>query len=115
MVLNGLIQRDQRYRVSLGYDDGEFSEVFIVDGSADYVDTGINTYIGGTTIGSKVIGGGGSETAHPYEVDFPINSDRFVYTRVRFEALDVGYASVNEITWKDIRDKGRKNIPPRTR
>lgn len=115
MVIDGLIQQNQQLRVSLAYDGGQFAEVFIIDGSEDYVDTGIDTYIGGTTIGAKVIGSGGSETAHPFEVDFPINSDRFVHIRIKIEALQVGYISVNKFTFKDIRDKGRKNTPIRTR
>lgn len=114
LVVDGLIQPDQQLKVSLSYDGGEFTEVYTIDGRGSYVDSGINTYIGGTTIGSKTLGGGGSDTAHPFEVDFPINSDRFVDVRVRFEATNIGYVSVNSFTFKDIRDKGRKNIPIRT-
>ena len=114
MVIDGLIQPNQGIKVSLAYDGGSFSEVYTINGTGTYVDTGINTYIGGTTIGSKVIGGGGAETAHPFEVDFPINSDKFIYVRVKVEAIGVGYAAINEFTFKDIRDKGRKNIPVRT-
>lgn len=115
MVVDGLIQQDQQLKVSLSYDGGDFSEVFTIDGSATYVDTGVNTSIGSYTIGSKIIGGGGVVSAYPYEIDFPINSDRFVNVRVKFEALEVGYVSVNSFTFKDIRNKGRKNLPNRTR
>lgn len=114
MVLKGLIQPDQDLKVSLSYDGGDFTEVLTIEGDAAYVDSGVDTYIGGPTLGSKVIGSGGATTAHPYEYDFPINSDRFVDVRVRLEALNVGYVSVSEMTFKDIRDKGRKNIPART-
>lgn len=114
MVISGLIQTDQSYRVSLSYDGGAFAEVKTIEGNGSYVDSAINTYIGGTVLGSKTIGGGGSSSAHPYEVDFPINSDRFVNVRVKVEALGIGYVSIDSITFKDIRDKGRKNIPVRT-
>lgn len=114
MVLNGLIQPNQSVKVSLSYDGGAFAEVYTIDGNADYVDTGIETFIGGPTIGSRVIGGGGATTASPYEIDFPINSDRFTTVRVRFEALGVGYVSIARIRFKDIRNKGRKSIPVRT-
>lgn len=114
MVLDGLIQKDQRIKVSLSYDGGPFTDVYTIEGDGSYVDSGIDTFIGGPTIGSNTLGGGGSSTAHPFEVDFPINSDRFVHVRVRFEALEVGYAQVNNFTFKDIRDKGRKNLPSRT-
>lgn len=114
MVLDGLIQKEQSFEVQLSYDGGEFITAYTIAGDGSYVDQGINTTIGSPTIGSKVIGGGGSSTAHPYEVDFPINSDRFVNVRVKLKALGIGYVSVNNIMFKDIRDKGRKNLPVRT-
>lgn len=114
LVIDGLIQPDQELRVSLSYDGGAFSEVYTIEGDGSYVDTGINTYIGGPTIGSKVIGGGGSSVAHPFEVDFPLNSDKFLYARIKVEAEGVGFVQVNSFTFKDIRDKGRKNLPVRT-
>lgn len=114
MVIDGLIQPEQSVKVYLSYDGGAFSEVAEIEGTGAYVDSGINTYIGGPTIGSKVIGGGGSTTAHPFEVDFPINSDRFVHVRIKVEAQGIGYVSINSFTFKDVRDKGRKNLPSRT-
>lgn len=114
MVMDGLIQPNQSLKVSLAYDGGAFSEVYTILGDGTYVDSGINTSIGSYTLGSKVIGGGGGSVAHPFEIDFPINSDKFIYVRVKVEALDVGYVSVNSFTFKDIRDKGRKNLPSRT-
>jgi hypothetical protein len=115
IVMDGLIQQDQSLKVSLSFDGGDFVEKFTIEGDGAYVDTGIETTIGSQTVGSKVIGGGGAVTASPYEVDFPINSDRFVHVRVKVEAVEIGFVSVNSITFKDIRDKGRKNLPVRTR
>lgn len=114
MVIDGLIQPDQSLKVSLSYDGRAYQEVFTIEGDGSYVDGGINTYIGGTTIGAKTLGGGGSTVAHPFEVDFPINSDRFVHVRIKVEALGIGFVSVNSFTFKDIRNKGRKNLPIRT-
>lgn len=115
MVVDGLIQPNQSLEVWLAYDQGEFSRIFTIEGDAEYVDSGIDTYIGGETIGSKTIGSGGSSVAHPFTVDFPINSDRFCNVQTKLVAVDIGYVSVNKITFKDIRDKGRKNTPTRTR
>lgn len=114
MVIDGLIQTTQTLKVSVSYDGGAFSEVYTIDGQGSYVDSGIDTYIGGVTIGSKVLGGGGSATAHPFEVDFKLNSGRFIYARIKVEAENVGYVQVNSITFKDIRRKGRHNLPQRT-
>lgn len=114
MVIDGLIQNDQELDVFLAFDGGPYSLKYTITGDGSYVDTGINTYIGGVTIGSKVIGGGGSATAHPFEVDFPINSDRFNTVRIKLVANGIGHVQINEMTFKDIRDKGRKKIPSRT-
>ena len=113
MVLDGLIQPQQKLKVSVSYDGAAFAEVMTIDGSGDYVDSGIETYIGGATIGSRVIGGGAT-TASPFEVDFPLNSDKFITVRVKLEATDIGYVSCSRIVFKDVRDKGRKNLPTRT-
>lgn len=115
MVIDGLIQQDQSIKVSLSYDGGTFAEIFTIEGDGTYVDTGTETAIGAQTLGTQVIGGQGGDTASPFEVDFPINSDRFVDVQIKIEALGVGWASVNSFTFKDIRDKGRKNLPIRTR
>jgi hypothetical protein len=114
MVIDGLIQPNQSLKVSLSYDGGAFTEVQTIDGDGSYVDTGVLTSIGNPIIGSKILGGGGDASASPYEIDFPINSDRFNFVRVKLEAQDVGYVSVHSITFKDIRDKGKKSIPAHT-
>jgi hypothetical protein len=114
MVVRGLIDKYQDIRVSLAYDDGEYTDVFIIEGDGDYVDQGINTPIGSYTTGSKVIGGGGEATAHPFDVDFPIHSDRFQHVSVKFEALGIGHAQINSYTYKDIRDKGRRSLAIKT-
>jgi len=113
MVIDGLIQPDQSLKISISTDGRSFSEIFTVAGSGSYVDSGIESYIGSATIGSSVIGGGGGTTASPYEVDFPLNIERFTFIRVKVEAQGIGFASVHSITFKDIRDKGRKSIPSR--
>jgi len=115
MVIDGLIQPDQDVDVFLSVDGGPYSLAYTINGDGSYVDSGINTYIGGVTLGSKVIGGGGSATASPFEVDFPISVGRFNTIRVKLVANSIGYVQINEITFKDIRDKGRKKIPSRTR
>lgn len=114
MVVDGLIVADQSAEVQVAYDGGEFSTVYTIEGNASYVDAGISTSIGAHTIGSKAIGGGAEVTASPFEVDFPLNSDRFVYVTVRLVALGIGALQVNSIKFSDIRNKGKKNIPSRT-
>jgi hypothetical protein len=114
MVVKGLIQKDQSIQVSLVLDDGEPVDVFTIEGDGDYVDQGINTPIGSYTIGSKVVGGGGEATAHPFEVDFPVHTDKFERISTRFEALGIGHAAINSYTYKDLRDKGKRSLSTKT-
>ena len=114
MEIDGLIQKDQSIKVSLSYDGGAFSEIYTILGNGVYVDGGINTSIGSQTVGSKVIGGGGSATAHPFELRFPVHSGKFLFVRVKVEGLGIGYCAVNSFKFIDIRDKGEKNLPVRT-
>jgi len=114
MVIEGLIQKGQSYTVSLSLDGGTFAEYYTIFGNGSYVDSGINTHVGSSTIGSKIIGGGGGDTAHPYSVDFPLNTGKYTHCRVKIEALDVGYVSIDSITFKDNRDKGRKRTNVKT-
>lgn len=114
MRVTGLIQTDQQIQVSLVLDDGEAVDVFTIDGAGSYVDQGINTSIGSYTIGSKVIGGGGDATAHPFDVTFPVNTDRYMYISARFEAQAIGYAEIDSYTYKDNRDKGARSLPTKS-
>lgn len=100
--------------MSLILDDGEPVKVFTIEGSGSYVDTGINTPIGSYTLGSKVIGGGGEATAHPFDVTFEIHTDIFQHISVRFEATAIGHAAIDSYTYKDVRDKGRKSLATKT-
>jgi hypothetical protein len=108
MVVNGLIQTDQNLEVWLSFDGGTFVKYYTIQGTGAYVQSGVNTSIGSQTIGSQTVGGGAEVTAHPFEVDFPVHSDRCTTVRVKFIATDIGAVQVNEYTYKDIRDKGRK-------
>lgn len=114
MVVSGLIQTDQNCEVWLSFDGGTFVKYFTIDGGGSYVDVGTNTSIGSQTIGSQTVGGGAEVTAHPFTVDFPIHSDRFTTVRAKFVATDIGAVQINEYTYKDIRDKGRKIIASST-
>jgi hypothetical protein len=114
MRVTGLIQKDQDIKVSLILDDGNPVEVFTIEGDGSYVDQGINTTVGSTTIGSKVIGDGGEATAHPFDVTFPVHTDKYQYISARFEAQAIGYAAINSYEYKDNRDKGRRSLATKT-
>jgi len=114
MRVTGLIQKDQDIKVSLVLDGGNPVDVFTIEGDGSYVDQGVSTTIGSTTIGSKVIGAGGEATAHPFDVTFPVHTDKYHDVAARFQALGIGHAAINSYEYKDNRDKGRRSLAAKT-
>jgi len=53
-------------------------------------------------------GGGGGIEASPFRKEFVISTDKYSEIQIMFEAVEVGYASITEYTFKDNRFKGRK-------
>lgn len=112
MVLRGLIQNTQNIDVYVSFDSGNFIKIFTVKGNGSYVNTGAPTVVGANTVGSNVVGGGSglgpTVTAYPYEVEFEYSSDIFEYVQAEFVANNIGFAQINEFTFKDIRYKGKR-------
>jgi len=106
--LRGLIDVDQDLDVYFAYDNGSFVKVGTIVGDGPYVDQSQRQVIGSYTEGSTEIGGGGDGIeASPYKVEFRVNTPRFEKISVRFVATKVGYVSVSEYAFKDIRFKGK--------
>jgi len=113
MLIEGLIQTTQQVEVSISLNGGSFVTVFTIDGSGEYVDTGTSISIGNNMFGSKVIGGGGGTTsANPFSVEFPINTRTFEDIRIKFEAISGGYVQINSYEWLDIRYVSYKSSSP---
>ncbi len=115
-VVEGLIQRSQRYSVQMSFDGGDWVEAEIIDGTGSYVDSSTSIAVGSNTVGSKIAGGGATVFANPYRHEFKVQSPRFRYVRVRFEACALsedlsntepggGYVSIHSYSFKDIRQK----------
>lgn len=111
MVVNGLIQSSQEIVVSISIDGGAWVSVFAIQGNASYVNRSSSISVGQSTIGSKIAGGGPEVFANPFEVEFGLNTDRYEYIRVKFEATGGGYAQINFYSWKNNRYKGQQ-VPP---
>ena len=111
LTLRGQIGRSQTIKVSLAYDNGSFQEVGRVEGTGSYVSGDSGGIIGSSEVGSSEIGGGGSGiSAFNYVRELSIRSGKFDEVKIRIEALDVGYASVSEIKYHDIKAHGQKNL-----
>jgi len=120
--LRGLIGRDQKLKVSIALDGGDFVEVgftesggvhtYAIEDTGDYVSYAPAALVGTDGIGTTEIGGGGSGAdAYLYEREFRINTDRFEKIRIKVEAVEVGYASITELALRDIRAKDVKALP----
>lgn len=128
MVIDGLIQTSQRAKISLSFDGGAFVEIggrdttvngvavhtYAIEGTGSYVDRGASIAVGSYVEGSKIVGGGATVYAHPFQVEFAVNSPRYEYVRIRIEAVDGGYLQINSYKYKDIRYKGARSMPVRT-
>lgn len=114
-VVRGLIQQTQSIDVLASFDNGNFIKLFTIAGNGAYVNTGTPAEVGANTIGSQVIGGGGGTvTAYPFEIDYPIASDLYEYVQIQFQGTNIGYAQIDEFIFKDNRYKGRQILPANT-
>lgn len=105
VVIQGLIQRDQSIQVSLSLDGGLYQDLFTILGTGTYVSS-ISTTVGSNTVGSTIVGGGGGFIeAFPFTVEIPVHSDLFQYLSIGFEALGIGWAQIDRMSFKDIRLK----------
>ena len=111
LTVKGQIGSDQNIKVSISYDDADFVEIGTILGTGSYVDEAASFVVGGPQVGENVIGGGGSGiTAYDYVREFRVRSPKFDEAKIRIEAQDIGYASVTEINYQDIKTYGQKNV-----
>ncbi len=125
--IRGAIQEQQKLKISLSFDDGDFVEIggsdvvvngvtvhhYAIEGNGVYVDKSRPVDIGANTLGSQLIGGqpGGSApavTANTYERLFLISTDPFEYAQIKYEAMDLGFVSVSNQKWWDVRLMGTR-------
>lgn len=125
IIVDGEIGPEQSAKVLMSVDRGAFVEVrstddvtnnvHAIEGSGDYVDRTQSVAVGAFTLGRGEIGGGGDGlTAYHYRRAFRIAVDRGEYVKFRVEPTGLGYFSLSEFTYADIRLKSSK-IPSRYR
>jgi len=114
MVFQGLIQSAQQLKVQLSFDNGAFVDVYTIDGTGSYVDTSKTIDVGTYTLGSKVVGGGGTVLANPFIVEFKVQTPRFQYCELRLESVGGGHISIAPPIFKDIREKSGRSMSSRT-
>lgn len=134
LYLQGLIDPDQKIKVSVALDNGAFVEVggtdnaegtaaydedgahtYAIQGNGSYVDPTQSVAVGAVTLGRSELGGGSAgAVAYNFARLISLRVDKFERVKLRFEAVDVGFASISTHKWWDVRFKGVK-IPRKYR
>ncbi len=125
ITVDGEIGPDQVGKLSMSIDRGDFVEVrspsdianntHAIEGSGDYVDRSRRVTVGPLVVGNAEIGGGGDGIeAYHYRRTFRISLDKFEYIKFRIEAMQIGYLSLTEFMFDDVRLKWQK-VPNRYR
>lgn len=108
-VIKGLIQQTQNLDIYFSFDNGNFTKFQTISGTGSYVNLGNPTDVGSSTVGSNVVGGGGSPIiSYPYEYEFAVPAGIFEYVQIQLIANNVGFVQVDELTFKDVRLKSRE-------
>lgn len=118
--LEGEIGPDQTIRMFVSLDRAPFVEIVdkngrsFINGQGDYVDRSQRVNIGSPTIGKTDIGDGsdiplGIEAYH-YEREISFGQDKFMDIQIKFDCTGLGYASIIDLEFRDIRLKQDKPI-----
>ena len=103
-ILKGQISRDVKIKVYISEDGDAFRQIGTIIGNESYVDFNNSTTIGSSGIGTSTVGGQYGTTAFNYQTQFKFyNQTKFRKIQVKFVAEGIGYASIERITYKDIR------------
>lgn len=107
----GLIATTQSFDVYMNLDNGGFVKVGSISGTESYVDRNNEVLVGSNGVGENIVGGGsGGVSAYNFEHPIRLALDKFSEIKVRFVATGIGYLSINQYKWFDIRPKGKKFV-----
>lgn len=114
LTLQGEIQPSQNLDVYLAFDRAGYTKIGSVSGTGDYVDLGSAVTVGSPTVGVKEVGGGTKDSdgivAYNYRREFRIRTQRFEEVKMKIVATDVGYVSLSNQNWYDVKKYGKKNL-----
>jgi len=106
--IEGEISVSQTLDVFISLDEGPFVLLGSISGTGSYVDTGQSIDIGSQTIGTHTIGGDSVGNISHFERQFAINTDKFETAQLKYVAREIGYVSVLQHKYWDVRYKGKK-------
>lgn len=119
LTVGGEIGPEQAMKISMSIDRGPFVEVrsrydvdnnlHAIEGDSDYVDKTQRVTIGPLVLGRGELGGGGDGVqAYNYRRSFRISLDKGEFIKFRVEGVRLGYLSLTEFTFRDVRVKWAK-------
>ncbi len=119
ITVDGDVGPEQSAKLLMATDRGGFVEVrsqsdmdedkFAIEGTGDYVDRSQSVNVGSYTLGRGEIGGGSSGiTAYHYRRTFRVSLGKFEFVKFRVEPQGLGYFSLSELTFEDVRLKSTK-------
>jgi hypothetical protein len=109
IVIQGEISTEQSMDVYVSVDRGAYTLIGTIEGDGTYVDRTSGVTIGSDMVGISEVGGGGTGSdAYNYMREFDMSVSKFQYVKLKFEAKELGYASVSTIEMKDVREKWSK-------
>jgi len=98
----GKITPEQSIKVSVSIDDSDFQHVGTILGTGDYVDYSSSFAVGTTFVGFDTVGGGDSVAVYQFFMEIKTKIAKFRKRVIRFEALGLGYVSIEALTDFDI-------------
>lgn len=125
ITIGGEIGPEQSVKLSMSVDNGPYVEVksdsdmdagvYAIEGDGDYVDRTQSVNVGAFTLGRGEVGGGGDGlSAYNYRRTLKVSLGKFEYLKFKLEPQALGYFSLSEMTYADVRIKSSK-IPARYR
>ena len=103
-IIKGQISRDVKLKVYVSEDGDAFRQIGTIIGNESYVDFNKSTLIGSSGLGTATVGGQYGTTAFDFQTQFKFyNQTKFRKIQVKLVAEGMGYASVERMTYKDIR------------
>jgi hypothetical protein len=119
ITVDGEIGPEQSAKLYMATDRGGFTEVKsqsdmtdgtnAIEGAGDYVDKTQSINVGSNTLGRGEVGGGSSGiSAYHYRRTFRISLSKFEYLKFKVVPQGLGYFSLTELTFEDVRLKSTK-------
>lgn len=114
-IASGLTAKEQILNIYFDYDNSGYTLVGQVEGDGSYVDVGQAISVGSMTVGNQTVGSGNEEVfAYKYVREIKVNTDQYKEIKVKYQAAGIGFLSISEWEFKDIRIK-RARVPKKYR